>query len=89
MYKKIVAIMILALSLQAGGLWDMVKNSGLTTIHTKPYQIEVQGVNIRAYVFQIKELPLVRCISFWGEGAASHQVQCIKYSQKEWNKLVK
>lgn len=56
----------------------MVKNSGLETIKSKPYVIEVKGVNIRVYVFEIKEMKSI-CISAWGDGNSN--LQCKTYKE--------
>lgn len=64
----------------SGSLWGMVKNSGLEKIGSKPYVIEVEGVNIRAYVFEVKEINSI-CISVWGDN--SHTLQCKTYKEIE------
>ncbi len=81
--KKLVIILFVAaltVSANASGLWSLVKNSGLETIDSKPYQIEVQGTNIRAYVFEVKPMDSV-CISVWGGDRDVHTLECKTYKE--------
>jgi len=71
---------LLAVSANASGFWSIVKNSGLETIESKPYQIEVQGTNLRAYVFEVKPMKSV-CISVWGGGRDVHTLECKTYKE--------
>ena len=73
---------VLAISANASGLWSLVKNSGLETIQSKPYQIEVQGTNLRAYVFEVKPMKSV-CISVWGGDRDVHTLECKTYKEME------
>jgi len=78
--KLLIATAILASSVYAGGIWSMIKNSGLENIKSNAYTIEVEGVDIRAYVFEVKELNSI-CISVWGGHSASHQLECKTYAE--------
>jgi len=73
---------VLAISANASGLWSLVKNTGLETIQSKPYQIEVQGTNLRAYVFEVKPMKSV-CISVWGGDRDVHTLECKTYKEME------
>ncbi len=61
--KEILLVITLAIGLQAGGMWDMVKNSGLKEITPiSSYVIGVQGVDIRGYTFIPDNMPDTRCV---------------------------
>jgi len=63
--KKILLVAILAMSLSAGGLWDMVKNSSSDgTLKTKQYTIEVAGTNTRGYVLNIPEMKSICFLTY-------------------------
>lgn len=78
--KKLLLAILLAISANASGLWSIVKNSGLETIESKPYQIEVKGTNLRAYVFEVKPMNSV-CISVWGGDRDVHTLECKTYKE--------
>jgi len=84
MFKRIVVALVvlgivcMSTTAFAGGLWSMVKNRNLELLNTKPYSIEVQGVNIRGYVFEVKEMNSI-CISVWGEDTQT--LQCKTYKE--------
>ncbi len=55
--------------LNAGNIWDIVKNQGSDgTIKTKQYEMEVAGVNTRAYVFTVKEMDSVCVLTYSTQG---------------------
>lgn len=62
----------------ASGLWSLVKNSGMETLESKPYQIEVKGANIRAYVFDVPAMKSV-CISVWAADRDVYTLDCKTY----------
>ena len=83
MKKVIIGLMALMMIIMpgyafSGGLWSMVKNSGLENIKTKPYAIEVKGTNIRAYIFEVPEMKSI-CISVWGSDTQT--LQCKTYKE--------
>ena len=78
---KLLLVVLLAITAQAGGLWDMVKNNSSDgTIKTKQYTIEVSGTDIRGYVMEVPEMKSV-CISVWGSNSSSHQLVCKTYKE--------
>ena len=80
--KKLLLIPVLALSLQAGGIWDMVKNSSSDgTIKTKQYTIEVSGTNTRAYVFNVPEMKSICFVTYSSQGIPA--MQCKTYKEIE------
>ena len=80
--KKLLLIPVLALSLQAGGIWDMVKNlSSDGTIKTKQYTIEVSGTNTRAYVFNVPEMKSICFVTYSSQGIPA--MQCKTYKEIE------
>ena len=62
----------------AGGIWDMVKNVGLEKINSKGYEVEVEGTNIRAYVFNVQLMKSV-CTNVWGE--RTQTLECKTYKE--------
>ena len=72
------AMLVVPMTASAGSIWGLVKNSGLKDLPANGYTIEVKGVNIRAYVFEVKEMKSV-CISVWGDG--SQTLQCKTYKE--------
>ena len=80
--KKLLLIPVLALSLQAGGIWDMVKNSSSDgTIKTKQYTIEVAGTNTRGYVFNVPEMKSICFVTYSSQGIPA--MQCKTYKEIE------
>ncbi len=62
-------VLLLAATLQAGGVWDMVKNASSDgTLKTKQYTIEVSGTNVRGYVMNVPEMKSVCFITYSSEG---------------------
>jgi len=82
----IMAMVMVPVSAFSGGIWGMIKNTGLDKLQSKPYVIEVQGVNIRAYVFEIKEMRSV-CVSVWGD--SSQSLHCKTYKEIGIEKEIK
>lgn len=80
--KTLLLAITLAASLQASSLWSLAKNAGMETIPSKPYQIEVSGTNIRAYVFDVPSMKSV-CISVWGGDRDVHTLDCKTYKEME------
>jgi len=67
--KKLILVAIIAVALQAGGLWDMVKNSSSQgTIQTKQYTISVAGVDTRGYVMNIKDIRSICFLTYSSKG---------------------
>ena len=81
---KILVIFFVSISLYAGGVWSMVKNVGLPTAKSKPFQIEVQGTNIRGYTFKPRGVDMV-CVNIWGENTQTLECKTFKeLGIKEW-----
>ncbi len=89
MKKTIAAVFIVGIMLgvglfcftneaHAGGLWSMMKNSGLEVREPTSFTIEVEGTNIRAYVFDVPEMKSI-CISVWG--SSTQQLECKTYKE--------
>jgi len=67
--KKIIFAAIVAISLQAGGIWDMVKNSSSKgTIKTKQYTLSVAGVDTRGYIMNIKDMKSICFLTYSSQG---------------------
>lgn len=67
--KKLLLIAIIAMTANAGGIWDMVKNSQSDgTISTKQYTIKVSGVDTRGYVFMVPEMKSICFITYSSHG---------------------
>jgi len=69
--KKLVLIAVLGLvtMANAGGLWDMVKNSSSDgSLSTKQYTIEVSGTNTRGYVFEVPEMKSICFLTYSSQG---------------------
>lgn len=63
--RKIILIALIAIGLQAGGIWDVVKNSNSKgTIETKQYTLEVAGVKTRAYIFNVKDMQSICILTY-------------------------
>jgi len=78
--KKILLVAILAMSLSAGGLWDMVKNSSSDgTLKTKQYTIEVAGTNTRGYVLNIPEMKSICFLTYSTQGIPA--IACKTYKE--------
>ena len=71
----------LSVSANAGGLWSMVKNSGITVVQPITFVLEVEGVNIRGYSFTPLGMPNTVCVSLWGGKSASHQLECKSFTE--------
>jgi len=70
----------LVVSLQAGGVWDMIKNSTSDgTLKTKQYTIQVAGTNTRGYVFNVPEMKSVCFITYSSQGIPA--MQCKTYKE--------
>jgi hypothetical protein len=81
--KKLLVLLALIGALtfaNASGLWSMIKNSGLENIKSNSYTVEVEGVDIRAYVFDVRAAKSI-CISVWGGNGYSHQLECKTYKE--------
>ena len=80
--KKLIMLLVfgtmISASVYAGGLWSIIKNTGIETRHPKTFTIEVEGVNIRAYVFDVPEMKSV-CINIWGEDLQT--LECKTYKE--------
>lgn len=67
--KKILLVLVLAIALQAGGIWDMVKNSSsVGTLKTKQYTISVAGTDTRGYVMNVPEMKSICFLTYSSEG---------------------
>ena len=81
--KRILFVLLLAITANAGGLWSFVKNASSDGyIKTKQYTIEVAGTDIRGYVFNVPEMKSI-CISVWAGRDSSHQLECKTYKEIE------
>lgn len=80
--KKILLLLAIAVLFStpalAGSIWGMIKNTGGEDREAKQITIEVRGVNIRAYIFDVPEMKSM-CISAWGDG--EHQLECKTYKE--------
>lgn len=74
----VLSVIIAPLTASAGSIWGLVKNSGMKPIPSNGYTISVKGVDIRAYVFEVKEMNSV-CVSVWGNN--TNQLECKTYAQ--------
>jgi len=78
--KKLLLVPVLALSLEAGGIWDMMKNSASDgTIKTKQYTIQVSGTDTRGYVFNVPEMKSICFITYSSHGIPA--MQCKTYKE--------
>ena len=80
--KKILLTSILGLVTvaNAGGVWDMVKNSSSDgELNTKQYTIEVSGTNTRGYVFNVPEMKSVCFLTYSSQGFPA--VDCKTYKE--------
>jgi molybdenum cofactor biosynthesis enzyme len=64
--NKLLLTALIAVSANAGGLWDMAKNIGKEKINSKTYVINVSGVDVRANVFTVPEMNSV-CTIVWSD----------------------
>lgn len=78
--KKILLVAIMAVALQAGGVWSLVKNSGLEVMKPLTYTMEVSGVNARVYEFTPKSDKESICIAVFT--SEIHQLSCYKKEVK-------
>jgi len=70
--KKILLAAVIALSLQAGGIWEMMKNSSSDgTLKTKQYTIEVSGTNTRGYIFNVPEMKSICFLTYSSQGSTA------------------
>ncbi len=78
--KKIILVMIITISVYAGGVWDILKNTTSDkTLKTKQYTIEVAGVNVRGYVVNVPELKSICFITYSTQGIPA--MQCKTYKE--------
>jgi hypothetical protein len=80
--KKLLAVAILGLGVtaNAGGIWDMVKNSTSDgTIQTKQYTIEVAGTNTRGYVMNIPDMKSMCFMTYSSKGIPA--LDCKTYKE--------
>jgi hypothetical protein len=78
--KKLILIITLAIAANAGGVWDMLKNTSSDgTIQTKQYTISVSGTDTRGYVFNVPEMKSVCFITYSSKGNPA--MQCKTYTQ--------
>ena len=67
--KKLLLIAIMAISLSAGGIWDMIKNSSSQgTLSSKQYTVNVAGVDTRGYVINIPDMKSICFITYSSHG---------------------
>ena len=77
---KILIATLIVVSANAGGLWDIVKNTNGEYTQSKQYTVEVSGTNIRAYVFDVPAMKSI-CVSAWGSDSSSQQLECKTYKE--------
>jgi hypothetical protein len=80
--KKLIILGLLGatLSVNAGGLWDMVKNTSSDgNLKTKQYTIEVSGTNTRGYVFEVPEMNSVCFLTYSSQGIPA--MDCKTYTE--------
>ena len=78
--KKLLIVTLLAVIANAGGVWDMLKNSGSDgTLKTKQYTIEVSGVDTRGYVFNVPEMRSICFITYSSKGIPA--MDCKTYKE--------
>lgn len=78
--KKILFICLFVVSANAGGIWDMIKNSSSDgKIQTKQYEIEVAGTNVRGYVMDVSDMKSLCFITYSSKGIPA--MQCKTYKE--------
>ena len=78
--KKLLLVAIIAISLHAGGIWDMVKNSSsVGTLSTKQYTINVAGVNTRGYVVNVPDMKSICFLTYSSHGIPA--IACKTYKE--------
>ena len=78
--KKLLIVTLLAITVNAGNVWDMFKNTGSDgTLKTKQYTIEVSGVDTRGYVFNVPEMKSVCFITYSSKGIPA--IACKTYKE--------
>ena len=81
--KTLLLAIALATFANAGGLWDMMKNSNSQgTIQTTQYTISVSGVDTRAYVFPVKEMDSVCILTYSSQGIPAINCKTMKEINK-------
>lgn len=70
--------LLITSNLYAGSLWSLAKNAGLEKRKSKAFVIDVKGVDIRAYVFDVPEMKSI-CINTWGDN--NQQLECKTYKE--------
>ncbi|MDF1881271.1 hypothetical protein JHD50_08145 [Sulfurimonas sp. MAG313] len=78
--KKIVLIVSLIISANAGGLWSMAKNVGLPEVKSKGFTIPVEGVDARAYIFEPLGTKNKQCVIVFT--AEIFQMECFDKDKK-------
>lgn len=77
--KKLILLIGLALTANAGGIWDMIKNTQSDgTIKTKQYTIDAYDVDIRGYVYDVPEMKSI-CWQVFSRG--THRLECKTYKE--------
>ncbi len=78
--RKIILIVALVITANAGGVWDMIKNtSSDKVLETKQYSIDVAGVNVRGYSVNVPDLKSVCFITYSSQGIPA--MQCKTYKE--------
>ena len=78
--NSIILAIIITISVHAGGLWDMIKNSSSDgTIKTKQYTLEVAGVDTRAYIFNVPEMKSICIVTYSSHGIPA--ISCKTYKE--------
>ncbi len=68
--KKLILIAIIAISANAGGIWDIVKNASSDgSLKTKQYTIEVAGTNTRGYIINVPGMKSVCFLTYSSKGS--------------------
>lgn len=78
--KKSLIIGLLVVSANAGGVWDMIKNSNsVGKIQTKQYEIEVSGTNTRGYVMDVPDMKSICFVTYSSQGIPA--MDCKTYKE--------
>ena len=78
--KKLLLAALIAITANAGGIWDIVKNSNSQgTIQTRQYTISVAGVDTRGYVMNIKDMKSICFLTYSSQGFPA--IACKTYKE--------
>lgn len=80
--KKLLLIAALAIGAQAGGIWDMVKNTAADgKLTSKMYVIDTAGVDNRLYVVNVPDMKSICAITYGERGNLA--LHCKTYKEMD------